>query len=470
MNPVPPRPDVAEPTPWSFPEPSVHRLGNGVTVQLFDRPGQHVLALRVGIPAPLAVEPEGAEGVALLMSRCLDEGTAHRDGDAMAAELERHGVALGAGVGERGVLVDLDVTARHLRPSLELLTECLAEPVFPEQEVRRHQRVRLAEIAHEQADAAFRAALQFAQTYYAPEDRAHRPGGGTASSVAALTPEAVRDHHRATVRPGGARLVVAGELGDHDRLLAALEETLGTWRGPDELPTRPLRSSGVRAGDAGRVVFVDRPGSVQTEVYAGRPGPDRRDRRGWGAYQVLSMVMGGSPQARVDRLLREERGYTYGFTAGFRPRSRGGLFVAAGAVRSDATAAALADLVGILGMSGAELTEDEVRRAGRFLARTAPGRYATADVVAAEAMGLAMDGLDPAFVTTNLEQVRDLGRDGAAAAWDAWAEEPWTVVLVGDAATCAADVEALGLGPFELVQGEPPSQPPIPAEAWATDT
>lgn len=469
MSPVAPRPAVADPAPWAFPQPELRRLRNGAEVQVFDLPGQHVLAVRVGLPAPLAAEPPGAEGVGLVMSRCLDEGTARRDGDQMAEALERHGVALGAGVGERGLLVDLDVTGRHLRPALELLHECLAEPTFPEEEVRRHQRVRLAEIAHEHADAGARAALQFAATHYAAEDRAHLPSGGTAGSVAALSADGVRDYHRRALRPEEARVVVAGDLGGVDDVLAALERTLGTWRAEGSGPL-PRRSSGVQAGGGSQVVFVDRPGSVQTEVYAGRSGPDRRDSHGWGTYQVLSMVLGGSPQARVDRVLREERGYTYGFSAGFRPRARGGLFLAAGAVRADATAAAVRDLMDVLALRGADLTEEEVRQAGRFLARTAPGRYATADVVAAESMGLAMDGLGTDFVTTTIEQVGTLDRARAAAAWDAWAEEPWTVVLVGDAERHAADVEALDLGEFRVVQGDPPpSQPPSPAEVWGAD-
>jgi zinc protease len=465
---VPPRPAVADPAPWLFPEPDRRRLRNGADVQLFDLPGQHVLAVRVGLPAPLAAEPPGAEGIGLVMSRCLDEGTTRRNGEEMAEALERHGVALGAGVGERGLLVDLDVTGRHLRPALELLHECLAEPTFPDEEVRRQQRTRLAEIAHEHADAGARAAVQFAAAHYAPDDRAHLPSGGTAGSVAALSAERVRDYHRHALRPDGARVVVAGHLGRQEDVLSVLEETLGTWR-VDRSDPLPPRTAGMRADGGSRVVFVHRPGSVQTEVYAGRSGPDRRDPHGWGAYQVLSMVLGGSPQARVDRVLREERGFTYGFSAGFRPRARGGLFLAAGAVRADATAAAVRDLMDVLSLRGADLTEEEIRQAGRFLARTAPGRYATADVVAAEAMGLAMDGLGTDFVTTTIEQVSTLGPARAAAAWDAWSEEPWTIVLVGDAERYAADVEALDLGEFRVVQGEPPSQPPSPAEVWGAD-
>ena len=54
-------------------------------------------------------------------------------------------------------------------------------------------------------------------------------------------------------------------------------------------------------------------------------------------YQVLAMLLGGAPHARLDRVLREERGYTYGVRLGFRPRSVGGTTVVAGSVRADAT-------------------------------------------------------------------------------------------------------------------------------------
>lgn len=461
--PVPPRPQVLPPQPWSFPAPRSWRLANGCQVLVFHIPGQHVVSVRLGILSPLSAEPRAVEGVGLVMARCLDEGTQRHTAEEMAELLERKGIALGAGVGERGLVVELDVPARHLQPALELLTECLTSATFPEAEVRRQVRNRLADIAQDHADAGARTALEFIATYFDTGDRASRPAGGTAASVAAITPEAVRAHHAATVRPDQATLVVAGDLGGAD-LEGVLHHTVEAWVA-GAAGEGPVRGHvGAQSPEADQVVFVDRPGSVQTELYVGGPGAGRRDPHGWGAYQVLSFLVGGSPTARVDRVLREEHGYTYGIRAGFRPRSSGGLFVAAGAVRADTTAPALEALLGVLTLRGDDLTQEEVRAAADFVARTAPGRYAAADAVADEAIALAMDGLAPAFVTDTVEQVRTLTRQQAADAWDAHIDGAWTIILCGDArAHVDAVAEALGR-PVRTVQSRLPSSAPQAAE------
>lgn len=484
---VPPRPDVAPPAPWEFPVPRRTRLdagrdpaldtgrgpGTGLTVLAFHVPGQHVLSVRLGIPAPLSSEPTGLEGVALIMARCIDEGSQRHTAEELAELMERRGIALGCGIGERGVVVDVDVAAPHLEPALELLTECLTEPTFPDREVRRHVRHRLADIAHELADPASRAALEFITTYFDPTDRASRPSGGSRSSVAAVTPESVRAFHRVAVQPDGATLVVAGDLAGVD-LDGAIGRTVGAWSapGPAEALARQVQADpGVRAPDAGRTVFVDRPGSVQTELYVGRPGPARRDPFGWGTYQVLSLVLGGSPQSRIDRVLREDKGYTYGIRAVFRPRASTGVLAVSGSVRAEVTAPALEALMEVLELTGSDLTDTELADAAAYVARTAPGRYATADAVAAEAVSLALDGLDTAFVSDSLAQARALDPSVARDAWDAHRQQPWTIVLVGDAAAHADAVSALGVGPVTVVPAEEgdgqrgsPRVAPSPAE------
>lgn len=447
--PLPTRPGVRPPAAWSFPVPELFTLENGLSVQAFHLPGQHVISVRLGIPAPLAAEPVEVEGVATILSRTLDEGTEQHDAEEMAGLLERKGVFLGAGVGERGILVDLDVAVRNLGPALELLTECLTTPTFPEDEVDRHVRNRVADIRHDLADPMSRAALEFLPTYFRPTSRASRPSGGSLASVAAITAEAVREHHRTMVHPDRAHLVVAGDLTGVD-VRTLLGQTLAGWSRSGV----PAHGSGTgadeRATDAARIVLVDRPGAVQTDFYLGCPGPDRRDPHGWGAYQVLSLAVGGSPQARLDRVLREEKGYTYGVHAGFRPRTRGGLFLVSGSVRADATVPALDTLLDLLAMPGGDLTSAEIREAANFVAQTAPGRYATADVLAGEAIGLAMDGLGTDFVTRTLGQVRAMDAATAAAAWDAHIDGRWTVIAVGDAASHATAIEALGRGPVEV--------------------
>lgn len=466
--PVLPRPEVAEPAAWSFPVPDRFVLGNGLSVQAFHMPGQHVLSVQLGIPAPLAGEPRQVEGIGLVMARCLDLGTTRRTADEMAELLARKGIALHAGVGERGLLVELDTISRELPAALDLLVECLTEANFPEEEVRREVRHRLADIGQDRADPGSLAALQLIATYFDPADRASRPAGGSPETVGRITAEDVRAYHASTVHPDGAVLAVAGDLtGLAVREL--LERSFAAW--PSRPGHRPAPAHpGTRARDAGRIVLVDRPDAVQTELHVGGPGPDRADPLGWGPYQVLSFAMGGSPQARLDSVLREERGYTYGIRAGFRPRSHGGLFTAVGSVRGEVTVEALDALLSILDLRGSDLTDAELRHAARYQARTATARFATCEAVAGEAVSLALDGLDVDFVTRTVAQVRTLDPGLAREAWDRHRGEPWTVVLVGDGRH-AEGVRALGRGPVEVVpQPREPSSSPIRAEEAGTAT
>jgi zinc protease len=442
------RPEVLPPAEWAFPVPRQTQLPNGLRLLLVDLPGQHVLSLRVNLRLPVSSEAPGTEGSTLLMARALDEGTSRHTSEELAELAERNGIAWGTGAGERGVHLGLEVTARHLGTAVALLTECLAEAAFPDVEVARLVRHRLADIAHDEADPGSRAALEFVRTYYDERDRPHLPLGGTRETVAALTPGDLRARHQ-QLSPLGGTVVLAGDLAAAPGAVSVVAATLGTWQGEGDLVDVPGPAR--RAEDAGRVVLVNRPGLAQTEVYLGRPGPDRRTRHGWGTFQALGMLLGGSPHARIDRVLREERGYTYGMRAGFRPRAVGGLTVVGGSVRADATLDALRELQRILDTPGAELTGREVREAADFLEMTAPGRYGTADAVADEIVALAGDGLEPSTVTETLASLRTLTTDRVAAAWDeVRSGPPWTLVLVGDPEHTHG-LQDLGFGPVTLV-------------------
>lgn len=446
-----PRPTTKPPVPWTFPEPEKQVLDNGLTVLVYPVPGQYVTATRMVIPAPLAREPRDREGVATLVSRTMDEGTERRTGDEMAEALERNGVGLGASIAEGGLMLDIDATTPRLPAGLELLTECLTSPIFDESEVARHRRQRLVEIEHAQSRPASRAALEWVATRYAAADRASRATGGGADTVAAVTREDCVGFHRDHVSPHDATLVVAGDVSASDTF-RAVDATLGSWSArPAAAPPRETGTYAL-AEDRGRIVFVDRPGSVQTEMYLGTTGPGRRTPRGWATYRALAYLLGGSPQARIDALLREEKGYTYGMRSSFRPRLRGGEALVTGSVRGDVTAESVDLLLGVLDAAAVDgFSAEETRSAVDYIGKTAPARYATADVLADEAAMLAFDDLGTDFVTDYLADLRALTGERLQEAWAPIVAEPWSVVLVGDAQAHADAVSALGRGEVTVV-------------------
>ncbi len=444
------RPEVVPPQPWAFPEPERHTLSNGISLVAYDIPGQYVISVRTVLPLPLTVEPRRIEGVAALTARLLDEGTERHSSEEFAQLLERKGIALGAGMSDSGLGVDLDVPKRRLGEALDLLQQALGEPVFPEAEVSRHVKTRLAEIEQERAMAPHRAAREFIATFFDSGDRASRPSAGTHETISALTRDDFVDFHRRFIGPQGMTVVVAGDLSGVD-VRAVADEVLGQWRTEAQEVAPPSTEPPVRAADAARIVLVDRPGSVQSELSVGCAGPDRRAEGGWAAYPVLAFVVGGSPNARVDAVLREEKGFTYGIRSGFRPRRRGGLFVTNGSVRADSTVESVKLLLEILESGREGFNDNEVRAGIDFISKTAPGRYATADAVADEAATMALDGLTTQFTTDNLLAMQSLDSDALVEAYRRWVDGQWTVVVVGDASLYADQLTELGRGEVTVI-------------------
>ncbi|WP_226345148.1 M16 family metallopeptidase [Agilicoccus flavus] len=453
------RPSVAPAPAWSFPTPARSRLATGLDVLAYELAGQHVTSMRLVVPMPLRAEPAGREGVGTILARTLDEGTARRTADEMAVALERSGVALRAGLTDHGLVVDVDVPRRRLRVAAELLLECLAEPAFGPTEVARHVRLRRSEIEQEHADPASAAAIAFLAAHYPQGERFSRPAAGPDAGVAAITPDDVHAHHRRFVRPDGATIAIAGE-GAREEGVDVLADVLGRWAGPlGDAPSPGSLLSGETPGgtpvpekgpDAGGIVVVDRPGSVQSELYLGCAGPDRHVEGGWAPFPVLAMIVGGAPQARLDAVLREEKGYTYGMRCGFRPRPGAGLFVTSGSVRADATVDAVRLTYEILERAGEGFTDAETGDAVAFVSQTAPGRYATADAVAAEAAARCLDGTGPEETDRVLARTRTLT---AARLRDAFREHvsgEWTTVVVGDADAIVPGLQALGRGPVRV--------------------
>ncbi len=449
-----PQPTPGTPTPWAFPQPDRTTLGNGITVLYCDRPGQQLVAVDVLLDVPLAAEPEGLDGIAGILARALNEGTDTLTAEEFAAELERAGATLDAHADHPCIRVSLEVPASRLPRGLTLLADALRAPALPEDEIERLVANRLDEIVHEQANPARRAAKALYADLFAADDRLSRPRGGTADSVKAIDRPAVKAFYDAHIRPATTTVVVVGDLTGTD-LPALLESTLGAWTGT---PADASVHAPVTADDTGRVVIVDRPGSVQTQLLIGRIGPDRHDDS-WAAQILGTYCLGGTLTSRLDRVLREEKGYTYGVRAFAQPLrsaadgSGRALLAISGSVDTASTAPALADTWTILRTLAAEgLTDAERDEAVQFLVGVAPLKYETAGSVSGTLADQVEQGLPDDYQSEVYRKLAELGTAAATeAVVAAFPPERLVTVLVGDAAVIADPVKKLGIGEVTVI-------------------
>ncbi|MFJ3104855.1 M16 family metallopeptidase [Streptomyces sp. NPDC086835] len=451
-----PQPTPGTARPWAFPAPDRGTLDNGLTVLRCHRPGQQVVAVEISLDAPLDAEPEGLDGVATIMARALSEGTDKHSAEEFAAELERCGATLDAHADHPGVRVSLEVPVSRLHKALGLLSEALIAPAFEAGEVERLVRNRLDEIPHETANPGRRAAKQLSKELFPASLRVSRPRQGTEETVARIDAAAVRAFYEAHVRPATATAVIVGDLTDVD-LDGVLGDSLGAWTG-DKAEPRPVPA--ITADDTGRVVIVDRPGAVQTQLLIGRVGGDRHDRV-WPAQVLGTYCLGGTLTSRLDRVLREEKGYTYGVRAFGQvlrsaPDGSGASMLAiSGSVDTPNTGPALEDLWKVLRTLAAEgLTDAERDVAVQNLVGVAPLKYETAASVAATLADQVEQHLPDDYQAQMYVRLAETGTvEATAAVVGAFPVDRLVTVLVGDASQIEEPVKALGIGEVRVVTG-----------------
>ena len=445
MTTFPPQPPVGPPGAWSFPTPVEGTLANGIRTLTYHRPGQHVVSVHLVLDLPLNAEDRELEGVATITARVLDEGSRAHPGEEFAELMETEGAGFGVDLSLAGTQAVLDVPASRLDRALELFAEAVTTPALADDDVRRHVTLRLAEIEQAQANSAQTATHTFRALAFDAGSRASRMNGGEAATVAAVTPDAVRAFHARHYGPASATLVLAGDFSALDPV--ALAEThLGGWRNDDQARTSyQAPAAGTRS-----TLVVDRPGAVQADVRLGAFSVDRTDPR-WADLTVASYAMGGAFLSRLNAVLREDKGYTYGVRMAFSPLRSGGSFAVQGSFRTEVVADALRLTRELLQTEQRPFTDDEVREAVAYFVGVSPLRYATADGVADQAGTNLLLDLPVDYVDRSLAALADVTPASATRAFQEVVRlDDLSLVVVGDAAVVAEPLRQAGSGDLEV--------------------
>lgn len=450
------RPSAGPPRPYEFPTFRRHRLSNGLTVITADLPGRPLVTANLVFRVGAADEPAERAGATVLAARALTEGTERYGAIELIEATERLGASLHVESSWDALQATVDVPASRLARALALLAEVVEHPTFPEAEVERLREERLNDILQARADPRRRADEAYIAAIYAPESPYHRPAGGTTETVSRLDRDVLRRVYRRGFDPAGMTLVVAGDLGGQD-VAAIAEDLMGSWApsAEAEAATRPVD---VAAAAGRHVRVVHRPGSVQSELRVGHVGAPRRIDD-FHAVSVLASILGGLFNSRLNRKLREEKGYTYGAFAGFDLRRAAGPFTARAAVATEVTAPAVADTLSQLELIRDEpVTAAELSAARDFLIGVFPLRFETPGPVAAALSGLVIHGLPDDELARYRSGIEAVTVDAvAAAARKRIRPDRLAVVMVGDADRVVPALEEAGLVPLVIDRDAEPA-------------
>lgn len=426
--------------PIPAPQIAKKTLANGMQVWVVPRSGlprvDFVLAVRgAGYAADDAAHP----GFANLMAGLLNEGTAKRDSRAIAEAAQGMGGSVGATTSLDGMIVSANAVTSHAAEMMDLLAEVARHPSFPAKEVALAKANALQSLRVQEATPRFRAERAIGKAVYG--DHPYSRVEPTADAINSASDEMMRVEHAKRFRPENALLVVTGRIKEADAMKLA-QKAFGDWKaaGPAlaATPAAPSSAKPVR-------MLLERGGSVQSTIRIGAPGiPATTDELV--PMRLASTIIGGGFSSRVNLNLREEKGYTYGASAGARTYRNGGGIVGGADVRNAVSGASLTEFFNEYRKLGTELVspaEMEMNKryvAGGYLISNQMQRAVANTLASNWLIGLPPEFLGqyvPKIQKVTPEQVREIGKKY-------FAPENQSIIVVGDKAQVGEQLKAFG--------------------------
>lgn len=443
-----PMPTVGPEVPFTLPTPEATRLSNGAGVWVIPAPSLPLVTITLSVPGGSAVDAPGKEGTAAIGDRMLTQGAGKRTARDFAAAVEQLGVQLDVSTGHAESQITLSCTKEKLGPALDLLADMVLRPRITRVDFVREKGILASDLKMNQDEPVAVAAKVGWSQWFGASHPYGRPSDGTVKGMEAVTHADAQGYHKKVWNAAQARFTVSGAV-TKDEIVAALEPRLGKPWKAGSAPKITLPA--VPAHDGSTILLVDKPGSAQTMFYLLFEGPAFGDATA-PATKGGTIVLGGTFTSRLNALLREKKGYTYGARARVDSLPGAGVRVISTRIRTDATAPAMTDLMGELTAIRAGVTPEEVTKARsayrQDLVEAMEGREGQALTFAQWHRA----DLPPTALAGELAAMQALTPDQVKAAMAAYDPAKAVIVLVGDKAVIEKPLTDAGFGKFLIVE------------------
>ncbi|MCU1238239.1 MAG: putative Mitochondrial processing peptidase [Candidatus Solibacter sp.] len=392
-----------------LPRPVERQLSNGLRLVILESHRAPTIALTISVPSSNlrdGATPGLSEATAALMMLGTTTKNARQISEAMADLGTTVSFGAGGGGGGRGggapaggsATITVNSLTENFDASMALMSDILLRPSFPADEFEKWRTRQRSQLEQSRTQPNTLSSETLMRVLY-PSD-ARQFTRLTLESLNKLTRENLIEHYKKYYVPSGELAGISGDITPKDAV-AKLEQYLAGWKGgPVAKITLPMAAPIAEK----KVYLVSRPGSVQTSLTLANRAIERTNAD-YIACMVMNQVLGSGPAARLFRIIREEKGYTYGVSSSFTASRQLQHFSSAMSVRTEVTEPALTDLLKEFAeIRNVTVPKEELEGAKRTL-------------VASFALGLE----NPAQVLQRWMQQREFGLPEDY--WDTYAEK-----------------------------------------------
>lgn len=331
---LPPLPGVGEPNAVKFPKPLVSQLPNGLEVIVLEDHETPIVELSLHVKAGKIYSPNDKPSIAAFTAYLLGEGTKNYSKAKLDAAIDATGGNLSSSAGDELVTVSAEVIQNDQDLAFKLVAEQGMQPTFPQASFDKIKDMMIQEVAAQKAEP-FGLVHQAGRRVIFGEASAYGRLFPSEEQIKAMTREDVLAFYQKHYVPNNALLVVAGDI-TQAQAQALAKKYFGKWKQGEALAHLQVKSSSLPEKTV--VHIIDRQASAQATILVAVPAA-KMDETDWLHTETMRKLLAGAGlSSRLNQVLREELGLTYGAGAFYDVGFDGGAFFAGGGTKTKSAA------------------------------------------------------------------------------------------------------------------------------------
>lgn len=343
---------------FTFPHFTEQFLANGIKVYVVEDVSQPLVSIALTVKCGSTFEP--IDGLARFTARMFTRGTATRTASQIADEIDSLGASISSSAGWDAAETSINCLAEFIDTATAVMADCFCNPVFDEVEIDRLRKQSIAQVQQLAADPNYLSATAFYGEVFTGHPYSHRRHGSLASYSKITRQDCINWYNH--LRNQECFFIVAGNITTQSAM-ELLEKHFGSMKyspeSPAIVPFAPVTTN--------QVVAIDKPESLQTTLYIGYNTIDAK-HRDYPALTLANSIYGGMFSSRINELLREKHGFTYGVRSLIDDRKISSTFIVVTSVGAESTVQSVKIILEELErMKSEAVTVEEFQTAKQYL-------------------------------------------------------------------------------------------------------
>jgi predicted Zn-dependent peptidase len=379
----------------------VFTTANGITVVLSENHKLPRVSFDMNMGSDRRIEGSKA-GLSDMAGSLIMSGTKNRTKDQLDQEID----FIGAYMGASRFSLSMSCLTKHMDKGLTLMSDVLLNANFPQSEFDRIKKQNSSGLMGTKSDAG-----SMAQHATVKINFPNHPFGDvmTEESLNNISREDIVSYYQSNFTPNGSYLAVVGDI-TRQQVEEMVNKYFGSWTGGQVFTELPNSGSFTKGN---RVVFVKKPGAVQSVVYVTFPIDMRAGDKNQLNLTVLNDILGGGGfGTRLMQNLREDKAYTYGCYSSMNITEDGSWMSAGGNFQNAVTDSAIEQiLMEFQKITNEFVTDEELNLTKMNMAGEFSRSLERPQTIARFALNIIIDKLPKDYYQTYLQRLESVTKE-----------------------------------------------------------